>query len=241
MRAKALMISVLLFALAGVTQEQPAVTVQPHTIHTSAEGKFETAPDTALVQFNISAQEATPKQAYDRAQQQAQRLREILRANGVDPSAAELGFFSIQPVYDWKQPKRKIVGYRVNTDVSLKLKDFTKVGPIVQQVGEQESAENVNLSYILDNMDAAKLRAVEDAFRRAQGEAAGVAKAGGRALAELIYAAVDTSMPVPIVSAMPMRAMAARADAAEAAPPTAEFTPHKITVTARVSTVFAMK
>jgi uncharacterized protein len=226
--------------LPAAAQEQAGGAVQPNTIQTSAEGKFEAAPDTALVQFNISSQETTAKAAYERAQRQAQSLRDILKANGVDPSAAELGFFSIQPVYDWKQPQRKLVGYRVNTSVSLKLKDFTKVGPIVQQLGEQEFAENVSLSYTLDDMEAAKLKAVEDAFSRARGEAATIARISGRTLGNLLYASVDASTPIPVMAPM-VKTMQARAAGAEMAPPTAEFSASKITVNARVSAVFGMK
>jgi uncharacterized protein YggE len=214
--------------------------VLPNTIQTGAEGKFEAAPDTALVQFNISSQETTPKVAYERAQRQAQTLRDILRANGIDPSAAELGFFSIQPVYDWKQPQHKIVGYRVNTNVSLKLKDFTKVGPIVQQLGEQEFAENVNLSYTLDDMEAAKLKAVEDAFSRARAEANTIARISGRSLGELLHASVDASTPIPIMAPM-VKTMQARAAGAEMAPPTAEFSASKIIVNAHVAAVFGMR
>ncbi len=237
-------ISVIIFTLvlAGtlLAQQEGSSGIQPNTIQTSAEGKFEAAPDTAVVQFSISAQETTPNVAYERAQRQAQNLRDILKANGVDASAAELGFFSMQPVYDWKQPQHKIVGYRVSTNVSLKLKDFAKVGPIVQQLGEQEFADTVNLSYTLDNMEAAKLKAVEDAFARARGEASTVARISGRSLGELLHASVDTSTPVPIVAPM-MRAMQAGAATANMAPPTAEFSPGKITVNARVSTIFGMK
>jgi len=241
MRSIALLFVTSIIMTASSAAQPPAVTVQPNTIHTSAEGKFEAAPDTAVVQFNISVQEEASKLAYDRAQRQVQQLRDILRANGVDPSAAELGFFSTQPVYDWRQPKRKIVGYRVNTNVSLKLKDFTKTGPIVQQLGDQEFAESVNLSYTLDNIDAAKLKAVEDAFQRARAEAATIAKAGGRTLGELLYASVDTSSPMPIVAAPMAQMMRAKAEQADMASPTAEFAPSKITVNAHVNSVFTMK
>src|SRR5689334_211655 len=129
MQTKALVLALLAWAPGGVAAaQQPGIPVAPNSIYTSAEGKYESAPDTALVQFNISVQEEKSRAAYDRAQQRAQHLRDILRSNGIDPSAAEIGFFSIQPVYDWKQPQRKLVGYRVNTNVSLKLKDFTKIG-----------------------------------------------------------------------------------------------------------------
>ena len=68
---------------------------QPHAQHhfVGADGKFETAPDTALIQFNISVQADTAKDAYDLASKQAEATRQVLRANGIDPKSAEIGFF----------------------------------------------------------------------------------------------------------------------------------------------------
>lgn len=239
MKATLLFCAILTSSLA-TAQNPPTIHAQANTVYVSAEGKYESAPDTAVVQFVISAQEDMAKDAYSRASQEAEQLRQILRSNGVDPKMAEIGFFSLQPVYDYRTPKRKITGYRVTTSVSLKLKDFAKVGSIVGSVGDQEWAENVSLNYTLDDIDAAKLRAVDDAFQRARAEAAAVARAGGRALAELSYASVDTYEQVRVLAApVPMRAQAAGARAEVT--PTGEFSPQKVTVTARVNAMFAMK
>jgi uncharacterized protein len=236
-----LLLALTLFTCVAVAQNSPTVTAQPNTVYVSAEGKFESAPDTALIHFNISAQEASPKAAYDRAAQETEQVRQIMRTNGVDPKSAEIGYLSLQPVYDWKQPeRRRIIAYRVTNDVSLRLKEFNKVGPMVQQLGAQEFNENVNLSYTLQDIDAAKLRAVEDAFQRARAEAATVAKAGGRTLGDLAYAAVDSIEPIrPLMGAMMRTGMAG--EPRPIAAPTEEFSPQKITVTARVSAVFGLK
>jgi len=228
-------------SLVAVAQNPPTITAQANTVYVSAEGKYESAPDTALIQFSISAQEEQAKIAYSRASDEAEQLRQILRSNGVDPKAAEIGYFSLQPVYDYRSPKRKIVGFRVTTNVTLKLKDFSKTGPIVSSVGEQEWAENVSLNYTLEDIDAAKLRAVDDAFQRARSEAAAVARAGGRSLGELSYASVDTYEQVRVLAAPMARAQGVMAMRADAAPPTAEFTPQKVSVSARVSTMFTLK
>jgi uncharacterized protein YggE len=87
-------------------------------------------------------------------------------------------------------------------------------------------------------MDEAKSKAVEDAYRRARASAETLAHASGRALGELSYASVDTfenPRPVPRMS----RPMAMRAEAA--APPTEEFTPQNVTVTAHVNALFILK
>ena len=229
-------------ALGGAgAQEHPSVTAQPNTVYVGADGKYETAPDTALVQFNISAQEDTAKAAYERASRSAEQIRQILRNNGIEPKTAEIGFFSVEPVYDWRTAKRKLVGYRVNAAVSLKLRDFSKIAPIIQQLSDSDVTENQSVNYTLENIDAAKAKAVEDAYRRARNNADAIARASGRTVEMLSYASVDTSEEVRI---MPMRMAATplmRAQAEAAPAPTAEFMPQNVTVTAHVNAVFTIR
>jgi hypothetical protein len=235
---KILAAALVLFSMAASAQEKPAFTAPANSVYVGADGKFESAPDTAVITFNISAQADSSRDAYERGRQAAEQVRQVLRQNGVDPASAEMGFFSLQPVYDYRTPKRKLVGYRVDTNVTVKLKDFTKVGPIVQQFADMDVTADQNLQYTLENIDAAKVRAVEDAVQRARNSAAAVARAGGRTLGELSYASVDVFEAVapPIL----MRAMKAEAAGAPP-PPTAEFAPQKITVTAHVNALFLLK
>jgi uncharacterized protein YggE len=236
--------AVLTAALAAaslmVAQDRPTVAAPANSLYVGSDGKYESAPDTALFQFNISVQEESAQTAYQRASQAAEQVRQLLKSQQIDPQSAEIGFFSLQPVYDYRNPKRKLVGYRVTTNVSLKLKDFAKVGPIVAQLSDLDVTENQSLSYILESLEAAKARAVEDAYHKAREEALTLARASGRGLGELSYASVDVQtagMPVP------MQMMAARSMSAAMAPapPTAEFTPQKITVTAHINALFLLK
>jgi uncharacterized protein YggE len=240
MKLSSILLVVLLLAAVTYAQEHPAITAQPNTVFVGADGRFEANPDTAFVQFNISAQEETSRAAYDRASKAAEQVRQILRANGIEPKSAEMGYFSIQPVYDYKTPKRKLVAYRVNANVSLKLKDFSKIAPIVQQLSESDVTENQSINYTLEDMEAAKTRAVEDAYRRARESAAAVARAGGRTLGELSYASVDTFENIRVVSPLQARAVPMRMEAAAPAP-TEEFTPQSVVVTAHVNALFNLR
>jgi len=238
MKAAVSLLVISLFVAVALGQDRPTVTAQPNTVFVGADGKFEANPDTALVQFDISAQEDNSRAAYDRASKQAEQVRQILRSNGIEPTAAQLGYFSIEPVYDYKQAKRKLVAYRVDAKVSLKLKDFTKIAPIVQQLSDGDITDQQSITYTLDDIDAAKTKAVEDAYRRARASAEAVARAGGRTLGELSYASVDTIenvRPMP----MPMARMSAMAQAAPA--PTEEFSPQTTSVTAHVNAMFTLK
>ena len=230
-------ILILILPALSVAQSAPTPVATLNTISVGADGKYEAPPDTALIQFGISVQENTSKDAYDHASRSAEQVRDLLRKNGIDPKTAEIGFFSLDPVYDYRNAKRKLVGYRVNSNVTLKLKDFGKIGSIVQGVADLDVSDSQSITYTLDNIDEAKIKAAQDALRRARAEAAAVASAAQRNLGELAYVSVDTFEAPRVV---PMRALKISAGAM-APEPTAEFSPQNVTVTAHVNAVFELK
>jgi len=233
------LLPLFILAAASFAQEHPALTAMPNSVYVGADGKFESAPDTAVMQFNISVQENSSQAAYQHASNDAEQVRQVLHANGVDAKSATVGFFSVQPMYDWKNAKQKVIGYRVTTDVTLKLKDFSKIGPITQQLADANVSESQTLTYTLENIDEAKNKAVEDAYRRARNSAETIAHASARALGELSYASVDTFENQRIPAPHMARAMAATTYAPPA--PTEEFTPQNVTVTAHVNALFNLK
>ena len=233
------LLPLFILAAASFAQEHPALTAMPNSVYVGADGKFESAPDTAVMQFNISVQENSSQAAYQHASNDAEQVRQVLHANGVDEKSATVGFFSVQPMYDWKNAKQKVIGYRVTTDVTLKLKDFSKIGPITQQLADANVSESQTLTYTLENIDEAKNKAVEDAYRRARNSAETIAHASARALGELSYASVDTFENQRIPAPHMARAMAATTYAPPA--PTEEFTPQNVTVTAHVNALFNLK
>ena len=232
------LVLILLATTATFAQEHPTITAQANTVYVGADGKFEAAPDTALIQFNISVQDDTPQAAYQHASKEVEQVRQVLHANGVESKAANIGFLSVQPMYDWKSSRQKVIGYRVVTDVTLKLKEFSKIGLITQQLAEANVSETQTLNYTLDNMDEAKNKAVEDAYRRARASAETVGRASGRVLGDLSYASVDTfENPRPLMGRMARPMAMANA----APPPTEEFTPQSVMVTAHVNALFNLK
>jgi uncharacterized protein len=234
------MLSFLLSTALALSQA-PGNSVVMNSVYVGADGEFESAPDTAVLQFNIAAQESTARAAYDKASAAAQQVRQALSSNGIDPKTAEFGFFAVQPMYDWKDPKHRVIAYRVVSSVTVKLHDFSKVGALTEQMAEIETTENQSLNYILQDVEAAKVKASEDAMHKARNEANAVATAGGRTLGQLIYASVDVNqnvvVPVPVMRPMTM----ARAGGAETTPPTEGFTPKSVTVNAHVNAMYELK
>jgi uncharacterized protein len=224
----------LLIAGAALAQQTP---VAPDTLWAGANGKFESAPDTALVQFSVSVQQPEVKSAYAKAQESAQNIRQTLRDNGIDPKDAEIGSFSMTPAYSWS-PKRKLVGFQVNSHVTIKVHDFSKLGPVIDSFSQVDTTDSLNISYTLENIETAKAKAVEDAYRRAHLTAEALAHAGGRALGAMSYASVDANDFVPQPRTIMMKAQRMEAGAPS---PLQDFAPTMITITARVNVLFQLK
>ncbi|HTK94200.1 MAG TPA: SIMPL domain-containing protein [Terriglobales bacterium] len=237
---KFLVLAVFLAATLALAQDRPAVNAPANSVYVGADGRFEADPDTAVLSFTISPQADTANEAYAQASKAAEQVRAILRQNGIDPKLAQLGFMSVQPMYDWKNPKHKVVAYRLSTTITVKLKkpEFDKIGPLTGQFADIDTVSGQSLNYELNDMEAAKNKAVEDAFKKARNSASTVTTAGGRQLGELLYASVDVNEPVRIYApqAMQMKSMAAAAPA-----PTEGFSAQQITVTAHVNALFGMK
>jgi uncharacterized protein len=235
--------SLIMLALAGISSAQVSsapVAVQVNTIYAGADGKFEAAPDTAVIRMDIASQQDTSRAAYDHAAVAVDHIRQVLKSNGIDLKAAQFGTYQMQPMYDWKNPKHKVIGYRVASDVTLKLRDFSKIGALTEQLADVEDTQNQSVNYTLEDIEQAKAKASEDALKKARNQAAAVATAGGRTLGELLYASVDVNQAniVPMVfSAASMRGAAPMATP----PPMTDFTPQTVTINAHVNALFALK
>lgn len=235
----------LLVTLAALSSAQVSSTpaaIQLNSIYAGADGKFEAAPDTAVIRMDIASQQDTSRAAYDHAAAAVDRVRQVLKNNGIDVKSAQFGTYQLQPMYDWKNPRHKVIGYRVTADVTLKLsaRDFTKAGALTEQLADIEDTQNQSVSYTLEDIEQAKAKASEDALKKARNQAGAVATAGGRTLGDLLYASVDINQPniVPVFAPQ----MAKMAGAAGATPPPmADFTPQTITINAHVNALFALK
>ena len=235
--------SLIMLALAGsgFAQASSAPTaIQVNTIYSGADGKYEAAPDTAVIRMDIASQQDTSRAAYDHAAIAVDHVRQVLKTNGIDLKAAQFGTYQMQPMYDWKSPKHKVIGYRVASDVTLKLRDFTKIGALTEQLADVEDTQNQSVNYTLEDIEQAKARASEDALKKARNQAGAVATAGGRTLGELLYASVDVNQTniVPMVYA---QSMARSAAPMATPPPMADFTPQTVTMNAHVNALFALK
>ena len=228
----------LLASIAAFSQENRGPNFLPNSVSVGADGEFESAPDTAVITCSISAQENTSQAAFASASQLAEQLRQALRNAGIDPKNVELSRYSLYPVIDYKSAKQKVIAYRVGTSVTIKLKDFGKIAPVTEALAGLNGITGQNMHYDLEEMDAAKQKAIDKAYERAHVYAETLAKAGGKQLGALLSAAVDTQQAIPVMAYA--RTMAMQNEVMAKAP-MEDFEASRIKVSAHVNAIFALQ
>jgi uncharacterized protein len=222
------------------------------TLVIQADGTYEADPDLATLMFDISAQDKELKQTYDRASQATQKIISLAEKNGLAKEDLASGVLTVRPYYDGDKRKRAKY-YIVQGQVTMKVRDFSKLGPILEGSIEDGITDFRSLSYSLADEEAAKKKAVAEAMRRAVGRATAALEQKGQKVGALRFANLDVKQLVG-VSRMDVYQMAQYSVAAMetvtvsgggggnakkmASPPPPIPQPEKITVSATVQCAF---
>jgi uncharacterized protein YggE len=253
MPSRIIILFVLLASLLAVAQ-QPEVKFIADTLVVQAKGKYESDPDLAMMAFDVSSQEKELKDAYAKASQSMRTIVGVAERNGLDKDAIQTGVLTITPFYEGDRKKRARA-YRVQGHVVLRIQDFAKVGPIMDESVQDGIADFRSLTYQLSNEEAAKQKAVADAMHRAAGRATvaleqtkqklGPVRSVSLEVRDLIGIAQIQSLPYDtfVYETLEHSSGGSIFGAKKMAPPPPPppVQPEKITITASVQCVFSIE
>src|SRR2546428_666635 len=160
------------------------------TLVIQADGTYEADPDLATLMFDISTQDKELKQAYDRASQSMQKIISLAENNGLTKEDLTSGVLTVRPYYDGEKRKRAKY-YVVQGQVTMRVRDFSKLGPILEASIEDGISDFRSLSYSIADEEAAKKKAVAEAMRRAVGRATAALEQKGQKVGALRFANLD--------------------------------------------------
>ena len=160
------------------------------TLVIQADGKYEADPDLATLAFDISSQDKELKPTYDRASQSLQKILALAERNGVGKSDISTGVLTVRPFYEGDR-KRRAKSYLVQGHIRLQVRDFSRLGPILENSVDDGITDFRSLTYSLSDEEAAKQKAVAEAMKRAIGRAGAALEPKGQKVGALRFANVD--------------------------------------------------
>jgi uncharacterized protein YggE len=240
----------LFFLLALTSKAQsPEVKFIADTLVVQAEGTFEADPDLATLAFYISSQDKELKPAYERASQAMQKIVGLAEKNGLKKEDVSSGVLTVTPYYGGDRKKRA-KSFLVQGQIALKVRDFSKLGAIMEESVTDEITDFRSLTYSLADEEAAKQHAVAEAMRRALGRASAALEQKGQKVGALRFASLDVKQLVGVArwdlgvaslqTLETTSGVLSRTKAASTPPPPLPR-PEKITVSATVQCAFQIQ
>jgi len=241
----------LLFTFALIANAQtPELKFIADTLVVQADGTYEADPDLATMNFHIFSQEKDLKKAYAEAMQSMQRISILAANNGLKKEDVSTGVLTVPPMYEGDRKKRAR-SYYVQGELVLRVRDFSKIGPILDGSVEEDVADFRSLEYSLSDEESAKKQAVANAMRQAIGRASIALEQKGQKLGGLRYMTLDVqhlfgvaqlqSYTVETSSSMVSNGGIFSHKQAAPPPPPPPSQPQKITVRASVQCAFQIQ
>lgn len=170
------------------------VTNQPYarTVTVSAEGKITAKPDIAYVSLSVVSQGATVKAITQDGNQKMDAVIAAVKKLGVESKDVTSSKYNLYPEYKYvKEQTPKISGYRLDQEISVKVRDLAKVEDVLD-AGIAAGANQVGqLTFDIDDMSGIKKQAREIAFKKAQEKARDMAAAAGVKIGRVITFSED--------------------------------------------------
>lgn len=141
------------------------------TITIQGEGKITSKPTLALVQFGVVTQSPTPAQAQSTNTAKMNTVTQAMKDLGIAEDDLETSGYSLNPNYDYSKSPMVIQGYILTQNLSIKVRDFDKVGTVLER-GVALGINQVNtVQFTIDEpaqlRDQARMEALEDAKKKA--------------------------------------------------------------------------
>jgi len=161
----------------------------------SGTGFVEGRPDVLTVQIGVETRGPTVDRALDLANQALGRVSTAFTKGGVAESDLQTSGLSIYPQFD--NEGRRITGYQVSEQLSVKLRDLVKAGALIGQAADAGGdATRLNgLSFDIEDDSALLTQARRKAFDEAKAKAELYAQASGRGLARVVSVNESVSAP----------------------------------------------
>lgn len=219
------LIAVSVVALISFTYSfKKAADTSTPSFSVSGEGKVVAVPDVAQFSFSVITEGDE-----DIEELQAENTEKVnnaiayLKEKGVDEKDIKTSSYNVNPRYTYFpcagserggcQPP-EIKGYTITQSVSVKVRDLENTGGLLGGVVEKGANNVSQLRFTIDDPDALRAEAREEAFAEAQEKAKSLAKAGNFKLGKLISVNEGSNGSVPIPYAMEDRAIGYGGEAA---------------------------
>lgn len=177
---------------------------RPRTITITGEGEVTATPDIAYVETGVVTEGKTAGEALAANTAAMEKVFAGLEQAGIEKKDMQTSNFSVYPVYEQVRPDDgrpytpKIGGYRVQNQLTVKVRNLDNLGSILDKVVSLGSNQLSGIRFAIDDPKPLMNEARKDAVKNALDKAKLYAGAAGVSVGEIISISENGfSMPQP--------------------------------------------
>jgi len=178
-----LSLGVLSWGYYNYHQAQNIINQGEHTISFTAEGKVLAKPDIAKISFYVVNQGEKAETVQKENNERMQEAVAFVKNQGVEKDDIRTVQYNLSPEYDYNWCKTssvrpytscppKIIGYKLDQGIEVKIRDFDKINTIVGGLSEKGVNQISDVSFVIDDTEnyknEARIQALEKVEERAK-------------------------------------------------------------------------
>jgi len=209
------------------------------TLSVSASGDTIAQPDIATVTFSVVSQGLSITSITDDNNKKINEAIAMLKDKAISASDIQTSQYSLEPVYTqstrYDQPYTpSISSYRLTQSVSVKIRDFTLISPVLAALPSMGINQISGPSFGVDDPEGYLAQARSEAFDKALAKAKQIAKENGFSIGRVMNV-YENSNPYPVYSKALDSSMGGLGAGEVASAPTIEPGSQKVSVSVTVS------
>jgi len=215
------LIGAAIFILTAVGVTRADDVVQGPRILVTGQGRADVAPDMAILSLMVTREADTARAALDSNSSAMEDVIAALISEGIEERDIQTSNFAIQPMYSRPHPRPnssadreppRIVGYTVRNALSVRVRDITALGAILDKSVTLGVNEGGNITFTNQDPSAAIEQARIKAVKEAMAKAHTLAEAAGVKTGRVLEISEQTAAPRPMPLARAEMAMLQSAD-----------------------------
>jgi uncharacterized protein len=227
-------VAAMALALPGVAL---AAEVPLRLVSVTGSGEVKAQPDMARLTLGVDARRPALNDARAQVNATVEKILALTRELKIDPKYVDSTRLNVQPDYRWdeKNSQQVLLGYVVNRQVEIELRDLDKLGALLERAVSAGANQVSSPQLDSSKRKALERQALAGAVEDARLNADALARAAGARLGPVQTLSAGGGGPQPIYMQRGMVAAAPMADAAEKS-----YVPSEMNFTATVSAQYTL-
>ena len=156
------------------------------TVSFTGEGNVKAAPDTARADIGLTTEGKDTITVQNENSSKMNAVIKFLKERGISEADIKTSNYSLSPKYEYNKGKSSLVGYVLNQNLTVTVRNLDKIGEILDGTVSSGANRIDSVSLFLDKPEELKNKAREEAVKQAKEKAIMTSKIAGLRLGRLV-------------------------------------------------------